>query len=61
MKLKKLKAELIGFNAKGDSEKQEITLALIEEQKTIPIGTEVEVKILNVHKDKNTNTQLMQN
>ena len=47
MELQKIKAKIVGFNAKGDSGKQEITLALSKKQKVIPVGRDVEVKVLS--------------
>ena len=35
-----------GYNVKGESGKQEITISLNEEETVIPVGSVVEVKIL---------------
>ena len=37
---------LVGYNAEGDSGKQEITVSLNEKETIIPVGKDVEVKVM---------------
>ena len=39
------RGKIEGYNAKGGSGKQEITISLNKEETTIPIGSDVEVRI----------------
>ena len=38
-----MKAKIVGYNAKGSSGKQELTIALNEQVGTIKVGSEVEI------------------